>query len=312
MLRNAVLALLYCLSPASPQDLPFRVQTKIVEVPVLVHDPRGANIEGLAAKDFLILDNGVPRDPISLLDFGIGLAPVSLVVAIQSPGKSKQAPAEIRRIAGMIQPLVTAARGEVAVVSIDRDIHWLQDFTSSDDRIRSAIRKIQLPGPPAAARLFDAIAEAAERLRPRRGRKMLLLISQDNDSGSKLKLAQALELVERENIQIFVVHDSAAAKSADAGQAEPVKSLAIATGGSDYGPSHRERIENAIESLGIEVHTQYVLSFPQRDTTPGLHRLDVSVAGRPGLPSPLAARLLGRVAPDSQATIVTARFCPPE
>ena len=44
-------------------------------------------------------------------------------------------------------------------------------------------------GSPTGARIFDTIAEAADRMRPRQGRKMLLLISQSNDSGAPFEIS---------------------------------------------------------------------------------------------------------------------------
>ena len=36
-----------------------------------------------------------------------------------------------------------------------------------------------------------------------------------------------------------------------------------------------QAIEKAIESLGVEVHTQYILNFPQRQSADGVHRIEV-------------------------------------
>jgi hypothetical protein len=64
------------------------------------------------------------------------------------------------------------------------------------------------------------------------------------------------------------------------GNTNVILALTHATGGSDY-PFFKERgIEDAIEKLGAEVHSQYMLSFPQRDNTPGPHLIEVSVANR--------------------------------
>ena len=51
-----------------------------------------------------------------------------------------------------------------------------------------------------------------------------------------------------------------------------VKTLAESTGGADYGFARQRGIENAMDKMGLEVHTQYILSFPQRDTSSGMHR----------------------------------------
>ena len=110
MLRRAAF-LLGCLAATGAQDRPFRVQTRIVQVPAVITDRNGHNIDGLLARDFTVLDNDVPQE-ITVDDFAAGLPPISLVIAIQSSAISKLALTEIRRIAGMIHPLVTGRRGK--------------------------------------------------------------------------------------------------------------------------------------------------------------------------------------------------------
>jgi len=200
----------------------------------------------------------------------------------------------------MIEPIVTGQRGEAAVVSFDREIRWLQDFTASDDEIRAAIKSVK-PG----ARIFDTIVEVAARTKTRPGRKILLLLSQSQDAGSSAKFQQAVEAVEREDIQVFAAHYSAYAMSwiaksedfpqkpeldamffaelARIGAANHVKALALATGGADYPFARQRGIEKAIGKLGAEVHSQYILSFPQREDSPGMHRIEVSLRDRADL-----------------------------
>src|SRR5207237_4449054 len=74
------------------------------------------------------------------------------------------------------------------------------------------------------------------------------------------------------------------------GKTNDVRALAEATGGSDY-PFTRERsLENAIERLGVEIHSQYILSFTPPSAERGMHRIEVSVA------RPAGARIHSRQA----------------
>ena len=106
MVRRVVFC---CLAAATAQDRPFRAQTRIVQVPAVITNKNGYSIDGLRAQDFTVLDNGVPQE-ITVDDFAAGLPPISLVVAIQSSAISKLALAPIRRIAGMIEPVVIGQR----------------------------------------------------------------------------------------------------------------------------------------------------------------------------------------------------------
>jgi VWFA-related protein len=314
MMRRFGICVICGLGGMAAQNVPFRVQTKVVQVPVSVADKHGRNVEGLTARDFRVLDDGVPQE-ITVDDFGTGLPPISLAIAVQTSGISTPALTKIRRIGSMIQPLVLGQRGEAALVTFDSEIRWMQDFTPDDSKIRDAITKLQ-PSWAGEARMLDAIAAVTDRMKERQGRKVLLLISETRDRGSATGFRKAMEAVERQGIEVFGAHYSAYATSliakpkdlpkeppqptsgdpadwapsspgidylkiglelARLGKTKPIQMLTRATGGSDY-PFLKERgIENSIEKLGVEVHNQYILSFPQRGNASGLHQIEVSV-----------------------------------
>jgi VWFA-related protein len=154
-------------------------------------------------------------------------------------------------------------------------------------------------------------------MKSRKGRKILLLISETRDRGSKTNLKQTLQTVAREGVEIFAAHYSATAtawisKPADepnssgppqpntAGpdgppgidfnpivgelahlrQANSIQALTQATGGEDF-PFLTERgIENSIARFGEEVHSQYILSFSPPEESKGTHKIEVTVPGR--------------------------------
>ncbi len=313
---RAALCLVFCLAQVAAQNTSFRTEADVVQVPVSVAGKNGHAIEGLSARDFKVLDNGIPRQ--AALDvFDTGVAPISLAIAIRSAGISTPALKKIRHIGSMIQPLVTGARGEAAVVTFDSEVTWVQDFTADSDAIRKAVENVK-PFKATQARMLDAIAEAAERMKDRKGRKVLLLISESRDRGSKIKFQQAMDAVQRGGIEVFAAHYSASATafaskpedlqqyhnapapSIDGpdgpptasilqivpelvrlGKTNAVQALTTATGGSDY-PFAKERgIENAIEKLGVEVHTQYILNFPLPADATGARKIEVSVPEHP-------------------------------
>jgi VWFA-related protein len=303
MTRRAFACQMCCLSGLAAQNQPFRVQSKVVQTPVSVVDKHGRSVDGLTAADFTVLDDGVPQQ-VTLDTFDTGVAHISLTIAIQSSLTSKLALAKIRRIGGMIQPIVTGVDGEAAVVTFDSEVKWLQDFTRDDEKIRFAMKSLKAAH-AARARMLDAVAEIAERMKQRKGRKVLLLISEGHDQGSEAKFQDVVNTLEREGIEVFGARYSAyamtwIAKSEDfpekpeldemffaqlfrLGATNQMRALAVATGGSDY-PFLRERgIEKVIEELGVEVRSQYILSFPQRENAPAIHRIEVTVSNRSDL-----------------------------
>lgn len=312
--------LLFCCSLAllAQQQPPFRTELREVQIPVTVSDAKTANVEGLKARDFLVLDDGTPR-PITLDTFGVGAAPISLVIAVQTAAISKPALAKVRRIGGMIQPLIIGRRGEAAVVTFDDDINWRLNFTSSSEAIQKTVKAIEaVPSQnKPQARMLDTIVDAADLMKDREGRRVLLLISESKDRGSHAHLDQAIEAVEREGVEVFAASYSAQATSWIAnpddlpppsgadylavftelfrlGRTNHALALTQATGGADYTFLREQGIEKAIETLGVDVHSQYILSFPLpgreasyalagREASRGMHRIDVSTPNRSDL-----------------------------
>ena len=266
----------FCLVRVFAQDPPFRAQSKLVQVPVSVTATDGRTIEGLRARDFRLLDDGLERE-ITADVFDSGAARISLVVAVQSSAVPASALPEIRRVGSMIQPLVVGRRGEAAVVTFDREVRWLQEFTRDAREIQYAFKSIK-NGSPLETHLFDAIAEAADRLRQREGRKVLLVISAGYDQGSSGVRDDVVDAVTRAGIEVFGARYYARLK-----EPSVVSQLAEATGGRDY-PYLKERgIERAIENLGVEVHSQYILSFPEPRIAEGVHQITVAVPKRADL-----------------------------
>jgi VWFA-related protein len=177
------------------QEPRFDVRSRLVLVPATVTDARGRSVDGLDSPDFVVLDNGRPQKTI-VDTIGTGVAPIALVIAVQSSGISAAAVEKVQRIGSMIQPLVTGERGAAALVSFDQRIRWIQDFTSVPgalDRAFPQIRPLTSPGEDKEARMLDAVQEAVERLGTRaNARRVLLLISESRDRGSETALDAVL------------------------------------------------------------------------------------------------------------------------
>jgi VWFA-related protein len=63
------------------------------------------------------------------------------------------------------------------------------------------------------------------------------------------------------------------------GKTNTTEALIRGTGGATFPFTRRKGLEEAIQKLGAELHSQYVLSFTPGDSEGGYHRLEVRVAG---------------------------------
>jgi VWFA-related protein len=293
---------------STPNRDTIRANVHLVLVPVTVTDAKGKFVDGLGPQDFVLYDDGVPQRQLQVDSSDTVLAPVALVVAIQSSGISQPALAKIHKIGGMLQPLVSGEKGEAAVLSYDADVRALQDFTRDSSKINGAFESIQAQTIK-AGKMLDAVLEGVRMLgtAPESNRRMMLILGESRDRGSKAKLDQVIEAAQRSSVTMYSLTYSAQATAWTATPGddpalpiEPdyaggiVEALRLTTrnaadefakwtGGRHLSFTRLEGLEDAIQRLSAEVHSQYLLSFaPQESRNKGLHRLIVQVRGHKG------------------------------
>jgi VWFA-related protein len=280
------------------------IQTNVhlVLVPVTVTDRKGHSVDGLKADSFVVRDQGVAQK-IRLDTSDSVMAPVSVVVAIQSSGISAVAIAKIQQVGAMIQPLIAGDRGRAAVMSFDDEVMVQQEFTSNGSKIREAFENIR-PGNIKQSHMFDAVLEAVKLLesRPENNRRILFLLSESRDRGSRAKLPDVVERVQRAGITVYPITYSIqkivwTAKPEDnptmpgdtnllGAITEPVRlatknaadAFAHETGGRHLSFATLNGLEEAIAKAGDEIHGQYLLSFtPSQAENAAFRKLEVLV-----------------------------------
>jgi VWFA-related protein len=299
-----ILTLLPCLALAQPSPT-IRTEVPLVMAPVTVTDAKGRYIDGLVAGDFVLTDNQTPR-PFQLDTSDATLIPISIVVVVQINNYAGAVVAKLHKVGSMIQPMITGERGDAAVLAFDEKVWTVQDFTSDPSQTEHALEEIR-PSAQLEARMVDAVSDATHRLAqlPTSRRKVILLISEAKDRGSKGKLADVLQAAQRENITIYSASYSAyttafTAKPEDlpppeggnlltiftelgrAGKASAAETFARYTGGRHFSFTKQSSLEKAIADVGAELHSQYLLSFtPAKSDEAGYHLIEVTLRGRP-------------------------------
>lgn len=307
MQKSYLLAVLLSLVLAAQQE-PIRVDVPVVFVPVTVADEKGKYIDGLEARDFELTDNGKPV-AFEMTPSDSVTAPLALVVAVQTNEGATAAIDKIRKTGSLVQALISGARGSVMVVGFGDEVKTVQGWTRDANEISLAFKTLR-PQWTVKARMLDAVTEGIAQLskRPPEERRVLLLISESKDRGSKADLQQAAVEAQRAGVTIHAVSYSAysTAFTTRTGPEQPtgngnfnilaifseigrvgkentVEALTMASGGRRRGFTTLHGLEEELGHVGEELHSQYLLSFTPTMPEKGFHQIGVRVKSRPEL-----------------------------
>jgi VWFA-related protein len=303
---HVCLVLLGCLlQTVLAQDPTFRTTVPTVLVPATVTDKKNHYINGLSAADFTVLDNGAPQT-IRLDASDTTTVPIAIVFAVQADDVAATAILKIRKIGSAIQPFITGERGRAAVLTYGSKAALVQDFTSDPEEISRAFAVIE-PENGRAAAMLDAVSEsiAMLTLRPQNERRVVVVIGESKDRGSKSKIEDVVKLVQRQSVTVFPVVYSAyvtpfTTKGSDMpppsdqgglldiftelgrmGKTNAATVLAGDSGGRKLSFATLRSLERVIGQVGEEIHSQYLLSYTAPRAQPGFHRIEVKVRDRP-------------------------------
>jgi VWFA-related protein len=291
------------LSVAFAQETTVRSQSNVVIVPALVKDAQGGIAYGLDLKNFIVEDDGVAQA--TRLDETPEGQPVSLLIAIQ---RGRRAYYEFPRMQGlnsMLDPLFAAGTARVAIVEFDSHVDLTRNFTKDESLISDDLKNLQ-PGDNGAA-ILDAVNYSVNLLKnePEGRLRVLLLISETRDHGSKAKAESVVAAVGQANAVMYALAFSPSLSNIlDTGRGnnkdemhEGVNFLALGyqaaqamrknipstvtsmTGGEYQLFATKKKFDLRMTDFTNHLHSRYLLSFAPKSPRPGLHQIRVKLKG---------------------------------
>jgi VWFA-related protein len=288
--------------PGSQASAPtFSTTTTEVLVPTLVEKRDGEILYGLKQKDFILEDNGVAQK--IRVQEEMDTAPVALVVAVELGGASVLEFDKLAKLGPLLELFLSDPRSRVALVGFDSSPQLIQDYTQSADQVDSELRNLD-PGDGGAA-ILDSASYSVNLLesQPKEFRRVLLLISEERDHGSKhTKPEQLIRQIGRSDVLVLSVsfnparaefaHDamdpnlddrtlnmvSALAMMVKAFKKNVTKEIAGMSGGEYTAFTGDKKFEARVVDAAKHTRNRYLISFSPSNPTPGLHTLRVRTA----------------------------------
>jgi Ca-activated chloride channel family protein len=284
-------------SPTPPTDDEQTVTTFIrrVRLPITVVDKKGQFVPNLTQNDFLVLEDKVPQTIETFSnDLGEALPLYVAVLMDTSPSTAGKLKFEQESAINFIYTVVRPRRDRVLFATFDHEINLRQDFTDKLELLNRAVSGVKQSGTQTA--LFDAIWQFCdEKLRSVVGRRVLVVISDGEDTYSRATIRDAIDIAQRTETTIFAISTkagfSATVPGVEAGQVRDKKDselvkLAEETGGAAFFTGDMISLERSFTRISKELRAQYLITYkPVNDRYDGSFRkIEVKLAdGRDGL-----------------------------
>jgi VWFA-related protein len=275
------------------QDQPLetlKVNVEVVQLFFNVKDKHGALIPSLTKADFDIFEDGKPQT-IKYFKAESDL-PLTLGILIDSSGSQQRVLEMEKEVGGSFLENILRPKDEAFVISFDVDIDLLQDFTNSVSRLRKALNSAKInagggigcaqgpigpQGPipcsssgPRGTALYDAVYLAShDELSHEVGRKAMILLTDGEDQGSRLKIRDAIEAAQKADAICYVLliaDRGFYGFGGYTGDAE-MKKLTNETGGRVIEVGNKiEKLRQAFEQISNELRSQYNIGYTPTNT----------------------------------------------
>jgi len=262
-----------------PQTTVFKSSAKIVPVYATVTDAQDRLVPDLAKADFEILDNNVRQD---ITVFENQSQPITSIVMLDTSGSMTNSLKLVK--AGAEQFLVRLLPQDKAQVGAFNDkIQFSGTFTSDRDDLVAALKDIDFGYP---TRLYDAIDQSVDRLVDIDGRRVIVLLTDGDDTDSKKSQSDVLDRARQEEVMIYGIGlESVFFNGQRQVRTSPdrvLKKMAEESGGGYYRLAASPELNTVFTRIALELHSQYVLGFSPAVFDGKVHKLTVNVK-RPGL-----------------------------
>lgn len=267
-----------CMAQEPEQGAVIKQQVTLVNLFVTVRDKSKHIMTDLKQEDFHVSEDGQDQK-IAFFSKEVTL-PITMGLLIDTSGSEQNRLGAEQEAASRFLTRVLRKGDEAMVISFDTDVDLLADFTDSQAQLDRGIRKARINagfsgGPlstaPRSTAFYDAIYVACnDKLSTEAGRKAIIVITDADDQGSKVRLEEAIEAAQRTDtvVHVLLVHDPGYGWRPDV-----AKKLAEETGGRVIEVSSEKHLQEAFDQISEELRSQYTLGYyPTNNEHDGKYR----------------------------------------
>ena len=271
----------------------LKVNVNVVQLFFNVKDKHGALIPNLTKDDFTIAEDGKPQT-VKYFTAESNL-PLTLGMMIDSSGSQRNVLDMEKEVGGAFLKQILTDKDEAYVISFDISVDLLQDFTRDTHRLQAALDKAKINtdftsggvpgmgGGPVPQHnspgtlLYDAVyLSSHDMLSKETGRKAMILLTDGQDEGSRLKIQDAIEAAQKADAIVYVLLCAdrgfyGGFSMGYSGEGD-MRKLTEQTGGRVINVGNKfDKLKEAFDQIAKELRSQYNVGYtptnPNQDGT---------------------------------------------
>jgi len=238
----------------------FKAEVQEVVLHATVVDDKQRMITNLDKNAFTVFENGRQQNITSFRHEDI---PIALGIVIDNSGSMREKRDRVNRAA---LNLVRASnpQDQVFIVNFNDEYYLDQDYTSSVNKLREALEKVESRGGTA---LYDALVASADHLKKsaKLQKKALLVVTDGEDNASRESLETAVRRLQEENgPTVYAIGILGDEKQRRARRA--LQTIAERTGGIAFLPKNADEVDEISRTVAHDIRNQYTIGY--KPTTP--------------------------------------------
>ena len=257
----------------------FRSGAKVVPIYATVTDLQGSLVPNLVREDFEVLDNNIRQD---LIVFENQTQPITAVVMIDSSGSMTNSLKLVKTGAEeFVVRLLTQDKAQVG--AFNDKVQFSGSFTADRDELVAALKELDYGN---STRLYDAIDQSLDKLAAVEGRRVIVVLTDGDDTASKAGQGDVLSRATEDEVMIYGIGLESdyfnGVRQVRTSPDRVLRKIADETGGGYYLLRATADLNTTFTRIAQELHSQYVLGFTPAVLDGKIHKVMVNVK-RPGM-----------------------------
>jgi len=288
-------------TPRTREELPqdsdevVKVETNLTNLFFTAADKNKRFISDLKAEDIRVFEDGQPQE-IFTFQQNIDL-PLSLAILIDTSASEERTLPDEKVAARAFLENMLRNKDEAAIVSFTGETTLEQGFTGNLERLRRAIDRVEFIPPSGyigggvvvngtppisgtnqslagSTAIWDAVWATSEELisaSAEHTRRAIILLTDGDDTSSRLKLHEAVERAQKADALIYAIGiGDRYSFNVNEGS---LRKIAEQTGGRAYFPRHERDLNDAFAQIQRDLREQYLVAYsPSNKARDGSYR----------------------------------------